>query len=487
MKPMNLLVIMADELSVKTLGCYGQPLVRTPNIDHLAASGVRFTGAYTNSPICTAARASFATGRYVHEIGCWDNASPYTGEPTGWGHRLQAEGHRVTSIGKLHYRNTTDPTGFDEQIVPMHARDGGVGSVLGSIRDELIVQKADKLAREIGPGETSYTNYDLDIAGNACAWIENEAEKHGGGRKPWMTFVSFVSPHFPLMAPKKYFDMYPTDSVPMPKAHAMDGRPRHPWIEAYRRYVPSDSFFDDEKRRVAIASYFGLCTFLDDLVGRVLESLERAGLADSTRLIFASDHGENLGARGTWGKGTMYEESAAVPLMMAGPDIEAGAVVETPVSLLDFYPTILESVGVAPDEEDNTRAGRSLYEIARAPYDAERVVLSEYHASGAETAAYLIRKGRMKYIHYVDYPPELYDLEADPEEQDDLAGRPESEAAIRELEGVLRDILDPEEVDRRAKRDQAALIERLGGRAHVIETARTGATPTPGNYGDDGY
>ena len=487
MKPMNLLVIMADELSVKTLGCYGHQAVRTPNIDRLAASGVRFTGAYTNSPICTAARASFATGRCVHEIGCWDNASPYTGEPKGWGHRLQTEGHRVTSIGKLHYRNTTDPTGFDEQIVPMHARDGGVGSVLGSIRDELIVQKADKLAREIGPGETSYTNYDLEIAENACAWLENEAERYGDPEKPWMTFVSFVSPHFPLMAPKKYFDMYPIDSVPMPKAHALDGRPRHPWIEAYRKYVPSDSFFDDERRRVAIASYFGLCTFLDDLVGRVLESLERAGLADSTRVVFASDHGENLGARGTWGKGTMYEESAAVPLMMAGPDVEAGAVVETPVSLLDFYPTILESVGVAPNEGDKSRAGRSLYEIARAPYDAERVVFSEYHASGAETAAYLIRKGKKKYIHYVDYPPELYDLERDPEEQNDIAGRTESEATIRELEGVLRDILDPAEVDRRAKRDQAALIERLGGRAHVIETAKTGATPTPGEYGNDGY
>ena len=487
MKPMNLLVIMADELSVRTLGCYGHPMVKTPNIDRLAASGARFASAYTNSPICTAARASFATGRYVHEIGCWDNASPYTGEPTGWGHRLQAEGHRVTSIGKLHYRNINDPTGFDEQILPMHARDGGVGSVLGSIRDELIVQKADKLAREIGPGETSYSNYDLDIAEKACSWLENEAEQYCDGRKPWMTFVSFVSPHFPLMAPKKYFEMYPTDAVPMPKAHALDGRPRHPWIEAYRKYVPSDSFFDDEKRRVAIASYFGLCTFLDDLVGHVLESLDRSGLAESTRVVFASDHGENLGARGTWGKGTMYEESAAVPLMMAGPDVEAGAVVETPVSLLDFYPTILESVGVAPDDNDKTRTGRSLYEIARAPFDPERAVFSEYHASGAETAAYLIRKGKKKFIYYVGYPPELYDLETDPEEQDDLAGKPGREAVIREFESDLRVFIDPIEVDARAKRDQAALIERLGGRDHVIETAKIGATPTPGDYADDGY
>lgn len=485
MEPMNLLIIMSDEHNVRTLGCYGHPMVRTPNIDRLAASGVRFQSAYTNSPICTAARASFATGRYVHEIGNWDNASPYTGVPPGWGRRLQAAGCRVTSIGKLHYRNSSDPTGFDEQIIPMHARDGGVGSVLGSIRDALVVQKADRLAREIGPGETSYSRYDADIAERASAWLENDARNYRD--RPWATFVSFVSPHFPLMAPQAYFDMYPPDSVPGPKPHALDGRPRHPWIEAYRKYVPSDSFFDDEKRRVAIASYFGLCTFLDAQVGRVLESLERAGLKGRTRVFFTSDHGENLGARGTWGKGTMYEESAAVPLIMAGPDVPPGAVVETPVSLLDFYPTILESVGAPPDEEDGQRAGRSLYAIAAAPADAERVVFSEYHASGAETAAYLVRRGRLKYIHYVGYPTELFDLARDPEEQDDIAGRPESAAALDEMEGVLRGILDPEEVDRRAKRDQAALIARLGGRARVIETARTGATPTPGGYADDGY
>ncbi len=108
-------------------------------------------------------------------------------------------------------------------------------------------------------------------------------------------------------------------------------------------------------------------------------------------------------------------------------------------------------------------------------------------ASGAETVAYLIRKGPMKYIHYVDYPPELYDLAKDPEEQDDIAGKPKSKPIIGELESALGEILDPEEVDRRAKRDQAALIERLGGRTHVIETAKTGATPTPGGYADDGY
>jgi choline-sulfatase len=486
MKPMNLMIIMDDEHSQMTMGCYGHPIVKTPNLDRLAASGTRFENVYTNCPICTPARASFATGKYVHEIGYWDNATPYDGRVPGWGHRLQESGVRNISIGKLHYRNETDPTGIDEQIIPMHARDGGVGDILGSIRDELPVRESSKsLAVQIGAGETSYSNYDLDITERACQWLENEAAQYG--ERPWMLYVSFVSPHYPLIAPQEFFEMYPPEEMPLPKPHATDGRPLHPWIEAFRICLPSDDPFDDEKRRIAIASYFGLCSFVDRNVGLVLTSLEEAGLADSTRVIFASDHGESLGSRGMWGKGTMYEEAAAVPLIISGPDIPAGKVVTTPVSLADFYPTILESVGVALNEDDKTRPGRSLYEIAAEPDDSERTVFSEYHAAGAKTAAYMLRRGKYKYIHYVDFRPELFDLEADPEELNDLAPGADYGETLKEFEAALREIVDPEAVDLRAKADQAALIERHGGREAVMNWGHGGATPTPGDYHDDEY
>ena len=113
MKPMNFLLLMDDEHTQKMLGCYGHPLVQTPHLDALAASGTRFESAYTNCPICAPARASFATGKYVHEIGAWDNAHPYEGEPPSWGRRLQENGVRTASVGKLHYRNVDLPTGFD--------------------------------------------------------------------------------------------------------------------------------------------------------------------------------------------------------------------------------------------------------------------------------------------------------------------------------------------------------------------------------------
>src|SRR4051794_20682619 len=120
----NVLFIMSDEHSKRVCGAYGNPVIRTPNLDRLAAEGTLFANAYCNSPICVPSRASFATGRYVHEIGCWDNAHPYAGTPESWGHRLQRSGHRCDSIGKLHYRSVEDPAGFDNEILPLHVLDG---------------------------------------------------------------------------------------------------------------------------------------------------------------------------------------------------------------------------------------------------------------------------------------------------------------------------------------------------------------------------
>ena len=130
----NVLVLLADEHDPRVTGMVGHPMVQTPNLDALARRGTRFTNAYTPSPVCVPARAGLATGRWVHDIGYWDNAMGYDGREPGWGHTLQAAGVRVESIGKLHYRRADDPTGFDRQHEPMHLAEG-VGQVWGSVRD----------------------------------------------------------------------------------------------------------------------------------------------------------------------------------------------------------------------------------------------------------------------------------------------------------------------------------------------------------------
>jgi choline-sulfatase len=482
MQPKNMLVIMSDEHQARAAGCYGHPFVQTPNIDRLAGEGTRFEAAYSASPICVPARAAFATGRYVHDTGNWCNGSPYTGAVEGWGHRLQATGHRVLSIGKLHYRSESDPTGFDEQIEPMHVVNG-IGDVMGAIRDKLPVRtKTRKFAEEIGPGESPYIEYDGKIVDHTADWFRNEAPKYRD--KPWCLFVSFVCPHFPLIAPQRFYDMYPADDMALPEPHPDRGYTRHPWAEALANCAIYDTFFTDETRRIAIASYYGLCSFLDENIGKVLAALSDTGLADDTRVIYTSDHGENLGKRGMWGKSNMYEHAAQIPLIMAGADVPKGKTVKTPVSHLDFYQTILDCVGEPATEAEADLPGGSLYPIAAGDDDDSRVAFCEYHASGAKTGAFMLRRANYKYVYYVDMTPELFDLDADPEELDNLAAKPGNESLLAEFEALLRGIADPEAVDRRAKSDQAALVEKHGGREAVLQRGTFGGTPAPGYKAD---
>ena len=262
MAPQNLLIIMDDEHNKKMLGSSGHPLVKTPHLDRLAQRGTVFDNAYTNSPICVPARAAFATGRYVHENRCWDNAIAYSGHPRSWAHVLREAGHEVVSIGKLHYSNDEIDGGFTEQIIPMHI-EAGVGDLFGLIRNPLPIrhQSAD-LARSIGPGESSYTQYDRDITARTVKWLQRAASKKTD--KPWVLFSSFMAPHSPLIAPKEFYSMYPTDAIQLPTKQA----PHHPWIQAWNDCYRFDSHFEsDEHRRIAIASYFGLCSFLDANVG----------------------------------------------------------------------------------------------------------------------------------------------------------------------------------------------------------------------------
>lgn len=472
MRYRNVLVLMSDEHSNKVLGCYDHPSARTPNLDRLASGGTRFASAYTNCPICIPARASFATGRYTFETGCWDNAFPYAGSPPSWSHALREKHVPSYSIGKLHYRNATDDTGFTEQILPMHVLDG-IGDLLGAVRDPLPVRhKSRAVATDIGPGESRYTEYDRKITAAACDWLT-----HHAAQGPWVLFVGWVAPHFPLIAPQEFYDLYPTAGIGLPKACKPDQWPRHPWIDAMRDCFITDRFFTDETRRVAIACYYGLVSFLDHNVGRVLAALESSGTRSETLVIYTSDHGDNMGARGLWGKSTMYEESVAIPLILAGRGIPSGKISQTPVSLVDAYPTLLHAFG--QDSTPGVR-GQSLLDVAGAPSHPERMVFAEYHAAGAATGAFMLRRGCYKYVHYVDMPPQLFDLAADPEELHDIAGDPAQAARLERFSSELQAICDPRGVDRRAKAEQAALIERHGGREKIIAKGGFGATPPPG-------
>jgi len=470
---------MSDEHNPKVLGCGGHPVIHTPNLDALATRGTRFTSAYTTSPVCIPARAGFACGKYIHQIGYWDNADAYDGATPSWHHLLRESGHRVASVGKLHFRLTGEDHGFSEEIIPMHIYQGK-GDLLGLIRDDMPQRgNSKKMIAMAGPGESTYTLYDKDICSRAQVWLREEAPKERD--KPWVLFVSFVAPHFPLTAPPEHYYRYWDRELPMPKLYAREERPRHPYVADYGRNFNYDDYFEGpEDVKKALSGYFGLVSYLDENIGKVLAALKDSGMAEDTVVMYTSDHGDNLGARGLWGKSTMYEEIAGVPFLLAGPGIPRGSVVDTPVSHVDAFPTLME---IAGEKMPSGFPGVSLTGISEG-FKPERTVLSEYHGMGSSTGAFAVRVGKWKYVHYAKYRPQLFDLENDPEETTDLAESPRYADAVGECRAALYAICDPEEVDRRARNRQAELIAANGGREAVIQRGDFGFTPAPGTVAD---
>src|SRR5262245_5780832 len=479
MQPKNLLIIMSDQHSRTLMGCCGHALVKTPNLDQLAARGTRFTECWTPSPVCIPARASFATGKYIHQIGFWDDADPYDGSVPSWHHRLREAGHQVVSIGKLHFRSDEDDCGFSESIIPMQVFEGK-GDLLGLIREDLPVRGAAyKMARIAGPGESPYTQYDRDIAARAQVWLRERAPSYND--KPWVLFVSFVSPHYPLTAPPEHFFHYFYDpNLPLLLFYARRERPDHPFIRDYANSFNFDDYFKSPTDiRRAVAGYYGLCSFMDEQAGKVLDALSASGLAESTRVIYTSDHGDAVGKRGLWGKSTLYEETCGVPLIAAGEGFPEGRVIDTPVNLVDVYPFVFECVGQPTQRHVDDHPGVSIRRLAHGERP-NRTVLSEYHGMGSTTGAFAIRNGAFKYVHYVKYPPQLFNLDADPDEGSDLAADTGYAAVLRECERKLRALLSPEDVDARAKKRQAEQLERYGGREAVIARGDLGFSPPPG-------
>lgn len=343
-----------------------------------------------------------------------------------------------------------------------------------------------KMAKLAGPGESPYTLYDRQIAAEAQKWLHDASRDHHD--KPWVLFVSFVSPHFPLTArPEHYYRYYDDPRLPMPKLYKKSERPAHPFLREYAESFNYDDYFEtDEDVRRAIAGYYGLCSFVDEQIGKVLDAIDRYGLREATRVVYTSDHGDNLGARGLWGKSTMYEESAGVPLIVAGEGIPSGVQSSVPATLLDLYPFIIDAVGGDRSSMiDSDHPGVSIAEIANGAVP-QRTILSEYHGMGSTTGAFMVRDDRYKYVHYVSYPPQLFDLKNDPEELHDLGTDPAYADVRKELEKRLRSMLDPEEVDRRAKKRQAELLALNGGREAVIARGDLGFTPPPGYRPDFG-
>ncbi len=465
---MNVVYILSDRHNAEFAGCYGNAVTRTPNIDQIAETGTRFDSAYCVSPICVPTRAAMMTGRYVHEIGAWDNAFPYTGVPRGWGHYFREQGVCFTTVGKLDFLPGVDH-GIEEERLPLHRESLDIVSLF---RDQEMQPRFQYLSphRATGPADSlDAFATDIRAAEAAARWLSEERPAD----RPWILTVHFNDLHRPWKPPQDLWDHYD----PLIRVEGLDERftedrsRLHPYHRTIARHHLGEHLDLHDSRR-ALVGYHASCEVLDRNVGRVLRALDETGLRGETLVVYSADHGGMCGEHRSWDHGPVYNESIRIPLVFSGPGIRAGGAESTAVSALDVFPTLCEAVGL---ERPVEMRGVSLLGLLRGEADAPRPAfsLTEYHANGFPRSVFALHSGPFKFVECVGERPMLFNLEEDPHEMRDLAlERPEdphTKATLHRLRKMLCEVCSPEAVDARARADQERLRQELRASGRLVE------------------
>ena len=465
---MNVVFILSDQHNPFFTGCYGNPITRTPSIDSIAERGLRFENAYCTSPLCVPARAAMFTGRYVHEIGFWDNATPWDGIPRGWPSYFRENGVLLTTVGKLDFMPDVDH-GIERELLAKHR---GSLDIHALFREQEIVPRWKKWhsMRSTGPRDDyPEETGDDQVEKEAVRWLREDRPRD----RPWVLNVNFGNPHPGWGPPRELWNYYEmrVSLEDMQEKYFEDPGRLHPYHRAFALHQCGDVATREDVRKNHIG-YHATCECVDGNVGRVFEAIEEMGILDETLVIYSSDHGETCRAHASWGKMVMYEDAIRVPLAAMGPGVKTAAVETSPVSQLDIFPTVCEAVGLEIPEQFR---GISLWGILRGEEGAlqNEFAMSEYHANGLPAGAFAIRSGKYKYVECVAERPILFDLERDPQELCDLVvekpGDPEVKSIIRRLRKMLCNICSPEAVDARAKADQRSLRRKLRESGQLVE------------------
>ena len=422
----------------------------------LLTEGLTFTNAYCNSPLCMPSRMSFMTGRYIHHIGAWDNAAPLRPDAVTWAHLLRDEGYDVVLSGKQHFGGLDQLHGFREQL----ARDLHAEKKHGLTDWENGTPAAARPwggPAQAGPGTTEEIRVD-DLAETEAIEYLRETERRD---QPWALNVSFIAPHFPLVVPQRFWDLYPPDEIDLPNIPQGHLENQHPVYKRMRRMFGCVEYPEDLVRR-ARAGYYGLITYLDEKIGNLLQTLDETDQLENTVVIYTSDHGEMNGEHGMWRKSNFYEASSRVPLQIMFPDkLSAGKRIDEVVSLVDLTATLVDIAGGKSQEQFDGDTLMPLIQETNA--DWKDYAFSEYLAHGVQRPMAMLRKGKYKYNYSLGDPPELYDISEDQEEFHNLANEPKYQTICRDLETQLLADWDPIEIEKQVCESQKAriLIEKV--------------------------
>ena len=488
----NVLVLMSDEHNPRFLEHRGEP-VQTPTLSGLATDGVEFTNAYCPYPICAPARKCMLTGRTAPNCGAVGNAISYGPDEETLVARIRDAGYTTCLVGKMHFNGHRQFNGFGHR--PYGDLTGhGIqqpGHQPDPIHyDDLDVQPRrqaiDTGTRIPSAGITQIPESLLQeqvVARETIAWLREHVSR---SEDPWLLTASFSRPHFPLTAPRRHVARYwdfdadePTDRLTDPAISREEGV-EHPWVR--NRQKRFEAFTDHELAK-ARACYFACVDFLDEIIGELMDTLAAEGFLEDTIIVYTSDHGDMAGEHGLWWKSTFHEGSAGIPFSIQLPGHRDGtlapATIETPVSLIDLFPTLcglLEEP--VPDDVDGVDLSAAV-EAGREP-DREPVLCDNVGTYR------LVREDRFKYVAFADGPELLFDLETDPKETTNLAADADEHTAVLDrLRGHVGDVLDDDVVatareEARTLADEQALgIPPGTGNAYVMPDGRLIDAGTP--------
>ncbi|OAA73544.1 sulfatase [Cordyceps fumosorosea ARSEF 2679] len=455
----NILYIMADQLAAPQLKMYNpNSQIKTPNLDRLAESSVQFDSAYCPSPLCAPSRMSMITGLLPMKIGAYDNASQINSETPTYAHYLRSKGYHTVLAGKMHFVGD-QLHGYESRLTSdIYPGDFGWAVNWDAPDTRLEWYHNASSILQAGPcGRSNQLDYDEEVMYRSTQYLWDHV-REGPNKRPFALTVSLTHPHDPYTITKKYWNRYEDVDIALPKVRmAKEDLDTH----SQRLLKVCDLWdrdFTDEQIKRAKRAYYGSVSYVDDCIGKLLETLDEAGLSEDTIVIFSGDHGDMLGERGLWYKMSYFESSVRVPLLVNYPKWFQPHRVTQNVSTLDLLPTICDLIGVKPAPY------LPMDGVSMMPHlegkTGNDTVYAEYTGEGTVAPMMMIRRGPWKYITCPADKPQLYNLDIDPDELDNLArfGKVEPQT---EDEKKAKAVFDKYEAEAKARWNFTEITENV--------------------------
>lgn len=437
---LNVLFIAVDDLNTQ-LGCYGNKIVKTPSIDALAKRGLQFDRAYCQYPLCSPSRASLMTGLRPDSTTVYDLRTDFRKvlpKVVALPQLYRQNGYYAARLGKIYHYNVPDSIGTDGLDDPLSWEEKFNPSGRDKKEENLLTRLTPK--RSLGGGLSYLAAGGTDAQqtdGMITAQAIDLLKKHGD--KPFFLAVGYFRPHVPWIAPKKYFDMYNVNRIPLPPQVKGDreGKPA-----ASLTVVPADYGLSQAQQRECIRAYYACTSFMDAQVGKLIAALDQLKLADNTVIILWGDHGFHLGEHGLWQKNTLYEESARVPMIIIAPGMKArGKVSKSLVEFVDVYPTLADLCGLPAPKDLQGVSLRPLLDDPDKTVKAAAYTQLERRVKGKPNfMGWSVRTDRWRYIEWDDarQSKELYDEANDPHEYKNLSSDRTYATTINDMRKLLR-------------------------------------------------